>query len=150
MGNRAIVVFKDQHESAAVYMHWNGGPESVYTMLGVMQEFGLNSHSAGYSAARFIMVASSVITGPLSLGTCSVPKSLPKASANEGLDNGVYLFEVGGVAKITRYGRNGKAPQAEVDAEQRIAAKHRYNQPDAEGKTMRDRIVERLGSMLKD
>lgn len=150
MGNRAIVVFKDQYESSAVYLHWNGGPESVYTMLGVMQEYGLNSHSAGYSAARFIMVASAVITGHLSLGTCSVPKSLAKASNDEGLDNGVYLVAIGGATKVDRYGRNGKVPLAQVEAEQRIAAKHGYNQPDAEGKTMRDRIIERLGPMLKD
>ncbi len=35
MGNRATIIFTDGKKSfsPAVYLHWNGGPESVYAFL---------------------------------------------------------------------------------------------------------------------
>ena len=41
MGNRAFVIFTDgKTYSPAVYLHWNGGPESIYPMLDYMAKKG--------------------------------------------------------------------------------------------------------------
>lgn len=41
MGNRAYVVFEDRqgNRSPAVYLHWNGGPESIYAMLDTLARY---------------------------------------------------------------------------------------------------------------
>ena len=37
MGNRAVVIFKEE-PSVGVYLHWNGGPESILAFLQDMSE----------------------------------------------------------------------------------------------------------------
>ena len=58
MGNRAIVIFSDKEEKnilPAVYLHWNGGPESIYAFLDELdrRKVGDNRH---YETARFIQI----------------------------------------------------------------------------------------------
>lgn len=40
MGNRAVIAFGTKPESPAVYVHWNGGWESITAFLEVASEWG--------------------------------------------------------------------------------------------------------------
>ena len=102
MGNRAIVIFHDPQNgdiSPAVYLHWNGGPESVYAFLAEMQRRDVR-RDASYAPARFTQVVGDYFddeyfTG-LSLGIRNGPKSItPRALAPYVEDNGVYVVEYG-------------------------------------------------------
>lgn len=59
MGNRAIVIFEDEKStefSPAVYLHWNGGPESVYPFLDEMDRRHIRTGDGAYESARFIQL----------------------------------------------------------------------------------------------
>ncbi len=100
MGNRATVIFTDgkQSFSPAVYLHWNGGPESVY---GFLEELNRRKASADqdYECARFIELVGEFFDneefGNTSLGVTNGPKSdsideLNNVQTDPG-DNGFYL-----------------------------------------------------------
>ena len=81
MGNRATVIFVtgEGKISPAVYLHWNGGPESVYQFL---DELDRRKVRAGddYECARFIQIVGEFFdqdaTSGLSLGVSNGPHSL--------------------------------------------------------------------------
>lgn len=115
MGNRAIVVFKDGTEySQAVYLHWNGGAESVMAFVHEMQR--RNWIRTDYAAARFCQVVGEYFTGieeseypddGLSLGTYDAPKNAEELEAMSPGDNGVFVVSlVNGKYKVAQ---NGKA-----------------------------------------
>lgn len=68
MGNRNTVYFPD--EGVTVYLHWNGGPESIIAFLNYME--GLDDMAGrlgqGYFAARFCQLVGNYFGGTLSLG----------------------------------------------------------------------------------
>jgi hypothetical protein len=103
MGNRATVIFTDGKNSfsPAVYLHWNGGPESVYAFL---EELDRRRQRADqdYECARFIQLIGEFFNqdriNSLSLSVVNGPKSdglsdLSKVDTDHG-DNGVYLIIV--------------------------------------------------------
>ena len=100
MGNRATVIFTDGKKSfsPAVYLHWNGGPESVY---GFLEELNRRKARADqeYECARFIELVGDFFDqdefGSTSLGVTNGPKSdkpedLAKVNTDHS-DNGFYL-----------------------------------------------------------
>jgi hypothetical protein len=103
MGNRAIVVFKNRNElSPQIYLHWNGGPESV---MGFLNELERRKYTRlDYAPARFVQVAGEFFRGvgeslerddAFSLRLFQPPKDLSKAtleSISHG-DNGVYIVD---------------------------------------------------------
>jgi hypothetical protein len=135
MGNRAHVIFvsKDEKEiSPAVYLHWNGGPETVYPLLAELDRRDVRPDQ-DYEAARFIAIVAELFdqeyyTG-LSLGVHNGPtKITPQAlDRYDHGDNGVYVVcrESGGSVRRLRSGRWLTAK--EVDQEHRAAMRHRYN-----------------------
>jgi hypothetical protein len=101
MGNRAFVIFatKDWSKfSPAVYLHWNGGPESVYAFLKELNHREVRADQE-YECARFIQIVGEFFdsgryyTG-LSLGVANVrPEFTVKELAEEFEpgDNGLYV-----------------------------------------------------------
>lgn len=99
MGNRANVVFvAGEHISPAIYLHWNGGPESVYAFLAELNRRNVRADGE-YEAARFCQVVGDLFddaqrTG-LSLGITNGPKEItPEAIAEvhtDAGDNGFYI-----------------------------------------------------------
>ena len=92
MGNRAIVLPK--YSNIGVYLHWNGGPESVgafleYCKLRGFRSFG-GSSMDGYGLARFVQVVGNFFGGGLSLG---IEHCEPTEEDAEGLDNGIYVVD---------------------------------------------------------
>jgi len=100
MGNRGTVVFTDGEDrfSPAIYLHWNGGPESVLAFLDELDRRGVRADQ-DYEAARFIVLVGQFFDhekiSTLSLGVVNGPASdsledLAKIHTDLG-DNGVYL-----------------------------------------------------------
>jgi len=100
MGNRATVIFTDGNGSfsPAVYLHWNGGPESIYGFLNEMDRRHIRTDQY-YECARFIHIVGDFFdqdeVDGLSLGVTNAPKSatlkdLEKVDVDYS-DNGLYL-----------------------------------------------------------
>lgn len=101
MGNRATIVFESEdrtHVSPAVYLHWNGGPESVYAFLAELDRRKVRADQC-YEVARFIQLVGEFFdvddgSDGLSLGLFAPPKDTMPAGM-EGLnhgDNGSYAI----------------------------------------------------------
>jgi hypothetical protein len=99
MGNRATVIFSDEkgdNFSPAVYLHWNGGPESVYGFLEELDRRKVRADQ-DYECARFIQLVGEffdqdTISG-YSLGVVNGPKSLSELESvqTDHGDNGFYI-----------------------------------------------------------
>ncbi len=142
MGNRGNVVFIDDESggtggiSPAVYLHWNGGPESVYAFLAEM-DYRKIRHEAGYEAARFCQIVGEFFDqdqyGTLSLGvnngpTEITPEAIGKVWTDNG-DNGFYVIERTPIGtKVRRFAGNSNEEMSneEVDAERVEAFKTGY------------------------
>lgn len=134
MGNRAVIAFTDndaKKPAVCVYLHWNGGPESVYAILDVMKEGRGMAHSAAYSVARFAHLACELVGHDgHSVGVQPFTNLLEMAGLGE--DNGLYVFNIS-TSRMERYTARGyectravKATQGAVDAEEIAARQHKY------------------------
>ena len=103
MGNRATVIFTDENEkviSPAVYLHWNGGPESIYGFMNEMDRRNIR-RDQNYECARFIGIVTDYFDqdglGTTSIGVVSYPgdsidvETLNKVPTDHG-DNGFYII----------------------------------------------------------
>lgn len=90
MGNRAII--KPVDKNIGVYLHWNGGRDSVepflnYCKLRGFRDFG-GKDADGYGIARFMQVVGNFFGGSLSLGLETGVEMTDEQA--EWLDNGIY------------------------------------------------------------
>lgn len=85
MGNRAVIT--DEGRNIAVYLHWNGGRDSVEGFLEYCKRKGCRGFGddTPYAAARLTQVVANFMGGTLSVGV------MPKAYAGE--DNGLYIVK---------------------------------------------------------
>lgn len=109
MGNRANVIFtnKDKTEfSPTIYLHWNGGPESIYGFLEELNRRNVRDDQC-YEAARFCQIVGEYIDGGLSLGLYNGPKSSKPedllGALGDPTDNGLYLVYRGKEKFVERY-----------------------------------------------
>ena len=91
MGNRAVIVFdeyKPTSDQTALYLHWNGGRDSVEAYLKATR---ILMHSRGqdasYARARFVQVIGMFMGGNMSFGMDSI-----KNLGDQG-DNGIYVID---------------------------------------------------------
>ena len=139
MGNRATIIFTDgERYSPAVYLHWNGGPESVYAFLEELDRREVRA-DAEYEAARFVQIVGEATDSGgengLSLGIVNGPKSdspeeLEAVQTDHG-DNGLYLINrnTGEFRRFLESGSNWKLEELTpetVAAEFREAETHSY------------------------
>lgn len=101
MGNRAYIVFDQTYEGQrpkggdalpAVYLHWNGGPESIYTFLAYCKAV-CRQGDREYIPARFVQIVGNYFGGNLSLGLTATTRDDIPELASVG-DNGVYVVNV--------------------------------------------------------
>lgn len=89
MGNRAVVTFdkKPTLNSVGVYLHWQGGPESIRAFADALNEFKVRTTETdpAYELARFVQIVANYIGGTESLGV-----GLLKNLDLDNGDNGVY------------------------------------------------------------
>lgn len=96
MGNRASIIFADDAANAneVVYLHWNGSPNEVASLLEYCR---LRNFSAGdYGVSRFLQVAGNYIGGGLSLGIYSRESNGTDAGDLDEVDpgdNGTFLVK---------------------------------------------------------
>jgi len=137
MGNRACVVFTDgRRMSPAIYLHWNGGPESVYPFLEALNRYGALGEVT-YSAARFTQLVGNFFGGTLSLGV--IPLSGDWTDCDPG-DNGVYLVRPGREHfSMRRYLDGVELSREQVEREREGAMRHRYQ---TEQPSLSDKIDE--------
>ena len=91
MGNRAVIAFVDDNgkqdkNSAGIYLHWNGGRDSVEGFLQAAKDYGLRSGS--YGVARLTQIIGNCFPGTLSVGV----DMLNKLDCDN-YDNGVYWVD---------------------------------------------------------
>lgn len=92
MGNRAVIAFSKNPNDVGIYVHWNGGPESVAAFLEVCKRRGYSSPGAdkSYAMARLIGVMHEFFGNGLSLGVGPLNEL-----DVDNHDNGAYLVGPG-------------------------------------------------------
>lgn len=91
MGNRAIIQTRSSYENEGigVYLHWNGGYDSVSAFLKYCELKGYRAPDRdNYGWARLCQVIGNYFGGGLSLGIDNFSKD-----AGEWQDNGTYIIE---------------------------------------------------------
>ena len=91
MGNRAIIQTRESYENEGigVYLHWNGGYDSVSAFLKYCELKGYRTpDSDSYGWARLCQVIGNYFGGSLSIGIDNFGKD-----AGEWQDNGTYIIE---------------------------------------------------------
>lgn len=89
MGNRAIV--KPEGKDVGVYLHWNGGIDSVTAFLKYCELKEYRGFDDPYGMARFSQVVGNFFGGRLSIG---IETGVTEESAKDyGLDNGIYIVK---------------------------------------------------------
>ena len=87
MGNRAVITTKE--ERIGVYLHWNGGRDSVEAFLAVCKELGhRRPETDSYGWARLCQVIDNYMGGTNSIGI----DTLDNLDCDNG-DNGMYIIE---------------------------------------------------------
>lgn len=84
MGNRAVVQFED---GTGIYLHWNGGPESVLAFLDAAKKLGVRTNE-DYGVARLVQIIGNWFGGSLSLGVGQAD-----GLDRDNHDNGTYLVD---------------------------------------------------------
>ena len=92
MGNRAVITIKEkdvpQEDWNSLYLHWNGGRDSVEPFLHVAKMYEIRcQEDSSYAIARLSQLIGNTLGGTLSLGVGAY-KCLDTHS-----DNGVYVVE---------------------------------------------------------
>ena len=93
MGNRAVIAFQEENwntvqpGSMGIYLHWNGGPDSVTAFLDAAKELGVRADD--YGVARLCQIIGNWFGGTLSIGigTC-------RTMDTDNGDNGTYVVDL--------------------------------------------------------
>lgn len=86
MGNRAVIQFGRSKKSPAIYLHWNGGIESVQAFLDVAKDLGCRPDD--YGVARLAQIIGNWFGGTLSLGMGRADQL-----DRDNFDNGTYVVK---------------------------------------------------------
>ena len=89
MGNNAIIKAKD-NDNKGVYLHWNGGRDSVEAFLEYCKLRGFRDFNDDYGLARFVQVVGNFLGGDgLSIGVIDGVESIK----NTPTYNGIYIVD---------------------------------------------------------
>ena len=162
MGNRANVVFESEQGtiSPCVYLHWNGGAESIYPFLDELDKRQVRADGF-YDAARFVQLVGEFFDpDTLSLGITNgpsaiTPEALAKVQTDPG-DNGFYIVTKHGEGyKVRRFKWKGITARTfweltpeQVEAERAAAYAHDYNTGEDTIAARFDRIRESKAARL--
>lgn len=86
MGNRAVIQFGRSKKSPAIYLHWNGGVESVKAFLDVANDLGCRTDD--YGVARLAQIIGNWFGGTLSIGM-----GRAEQLDRDNYDNGTYIVK---------------------------------------------------------
>jgi len=94
MGNRAVIAFQEENwttiasDTVGIYLHWNGGPDSVHAFLDAAKELGVRRED-DYGAARLCQIIGNWFGGTLSVGI-----GLCRTMDTDNGDNGTYVVDL--------------------------------------------------------
>ena len=93
MGNRAVITIKENNtpkeDWQSLYLHWNGGRDSVEPLLHVAKLYGIRCQAdPSYAIARLSQLTGNTLGGTLSLGVGTY-----KQLDTDNYDNGVYVVK---------------------------------------------------------
>lgn len=89
MGNRAVITTKKDLSDIGIYLHWNGGRDSVEAFLKYCELQGFRSPDRdSYGWARLAQVIANFFEGGLSVGI-----DIAKHLDCDNFDNGVYIIK---------------------------------------------------------
>tara|TARA_R100000008_G_C3451117_1_gene99411 strand:+ start:105 stop:512 length:408 start_codon:yes stop_codon:yes gene_type:complete len=93
MGNRAVIAFvndkgKKDKNSVGIYLHWNGGRDSVEGFLKTAKDYGVRGYDQSYAIARLTQIIANYFGGTLSIGVNTL-----KNLDCDNYDNGVYWID---------------------------------------------------------
>lgn len=108
MGNRAAIAIRKTRGSPAIYLHWNGGPESVLAFLHAAKELGVRSpgYNENYCLGRLGQIVGNFFGGTTSLG-------FGRVGHLDDSDNGTYF--IGGDFEIVERTHKGAKTVDELD-----------------------------------
>jgi hypothetical protein len=112
MGNRAVITTAPYSiNNVGIYLHWNGGPESVAAFMKACKQLGYRSPASddSYAMARLTQAIGTFFGGSTSVGIGTV-RNLDTDNG----DNGVYV--IGGDWEIVerKFGRGAAEPNEEI------------------------------------
>lgn len=91
MGNRAVITTVGEDKNRiGIYLHWNGGPESVLAFLQAAKQLGVRSPKndgayGAYCFARLTQIIANYLGGNLSIGVGTIDHL-----DCDNFDNGMY------------------------------------------------------------
>ena len=93
MGNRAVITIKEKNTPKedwnSLYLHWNGGRDSVEPFLHVAKLYGIRCNDdPSYAIARLSQLIGNYFGGTLSVGIGAY-----KRLDTNNWDNGTYIIE---------------------------------------------------------
>ena len=98
MGNRAVIATGQKPTDLGIYLHWNGGPESVLAFMRAAKDLGMRAPDINgdqtYGMARLCQVIGNFFGGSTSIGV----GTLSQLDCDNG-DNGVYYIHPGWTLK---------------------------------------------------
>ena len=105
MGNRAVIAFgSDEEKDVGIYLHWNGGEESVKAFLKVAKDLGVRDPmNDNYGIARIAQIIGNFFGGSNSVGVANL-----KQLDCDNYDNGMFI--IGNDFQIVdrKYNRQGE------------------------------------------
>lgn len=88
MGDRAVIT--DSKHKTAIYLHWNGGPESVTAFLRFCEKRGYRAPNTDcYGWSYLVATIANFFSNGLSVGICDFESICKSAD----VDNGIYVIE---------------------------------------------------------
>ena len=121
MGNRAVITLakKPIQNSVGIYLHWNGGAESVLAFAEAAKHFGVRLHDETYATARLAQIIGNFFGGTLSVGV-----GILKCLDCENYDNGTYKVWFDYDTVVIEQSKDGKKDWKRLDNDQ--LRKHAY------------------------
>ena len=102
MGNRAVIAFGKKQDSLGIYLHWNGGVESVLAFLHATDKLGHRDPMVdNYGIARMCQVIGNFFGGTTSIGVDTL-----KRLDCDNRDNGVFYVDYGWEIDSRKFNRS--------------------------------------------
>jgi hypothetical protein len=144
MGNRAVITFdkKPTPQSIGIYLHWNGGPESVLAFLEAADKLNVRTDGE-YKLARVVQIIGNFFGGTTSIGVGRL-----ETLDCENHDKGVFaVSRKAGNIKI-RQSVNGKTGWRNLDTA--AIKKHPYWHPAPGGTSILENILNASKNHFKE
>jgi hypothetical protein len=117
MGNRAVIALKNEPNAPGIYVHWNGGPESVLAFIDAARELG--ARMPGQDDTYFLADLVACIGLFMGIGLSKGIATLTHLDTGNG-DNGLYIVGPKGEIAARLHTRDTRASLEDLATEDRL------------------------------